>query len=157
MKKLSIPARLLSPYRDPGMKVFLLCMFIFGIATGLYTGVLNNYLHEILAITRLERGIVELPRELPGLLLFALIAVLHRFSEIKLMKVAFLLSLAGLLGLGLFGSGRALAILLVVLWSWGEHIMMPIRQSVSIHAAHKGREGLAMGGTSSVGNGGQVL
>jgi len=156
VKKLLASARVLSAYRDSRIKVFLLCVFIFGAATGLYTGVLNNYLHEILAISRFERGIVELPRELPGLLLFALIAVLHRFSEIKLMKVAFLVSLVGLFGLGVVGSGRVMAILLVVLWSWGEHIMMPLRQSISIHAARRRREGLAMGGTSSVGNLGQV-
>ena len=156
MKKLLSVRNLLSPYREPEMKIFLLCMFVFGISAGMYTGVLNNYLHEILHITRVERGIVELPRELPGLLLFLLMAALHRFSEIKLMKIAFALSLIGLLGLGFFGSGRALGILLIVLFSWGEHIMMPIRQSVAIHSAHRGKEGLAMGGTSAVGNLGQV-
>ena len=57
-------------YSDSRAFGFLVSMFIFGAVLGVYGAVLNNYLHEILNISRLERGIVELPRELPGLLLF---------------------------------------------------------------------------------------
>ena len=65
--------RLRSLYVDERAGSFLLCMLVFGMVTGLYGGVLNNYLHEILDISRLERGIVELPRELPGLVLFLIV------------------------------------------------------------------------------------
>ena len=144
-------------YDDEHALSFLLCMVIFGISVGLYSGVLNNYLHETLSISRLERGIVEFPRELPGLLLFIIIAFLSRFSELKVMYFAFIVSLTGMIGLGLVGDMRITGIAAIVLFSTGEHMMMPIRQSVAMHMARKGREGLAMGGVDSLGHVGQML
>ena len=149
--------RLASLYTDARALSFLLSMLIFGVVTGLYGAVLNNYLHEILSITRLERGIVEFPRELPGLLLFLIIAALYRFSETRIMLLAMLASLAGLIGLGFMGAGRSAAILLIVLFSTGEHMMMPIRNSIGIHMAQPGKEGLALGGVGSFANAGQVV
>ena len=150
-------AKLKSVYKSPHAAHFLGCMLIFGVVTGIYTGVLNNYLHEVLSITRLERGIVEFPRELPGLLLFALLALLYRFSEMRLMLVALAVSALGLLGLWGFGDMRWIAIGMMILYSIGEHLMMPIRQSVAMHMAEPGKEGFAMGGVAGLGNLGQVI
>jgi predicted MFS family arabinose efflux permease len=141
---------------NPETRIFLSGMLIFGIAAGLFNGVMNNYLYDVLRITRLERGIIEFPRELPGLLLFLLVAALYRLSELRIMYVALLVSLVGLGGLALFGTLRVPAIVLIVLWSTGEHLLMPLRQSMAIHIAGPGREGLAMGGVSSLGNVGTV-
>jgi predicted MFS family arabinose efflux permease len=144
-------------YDDEHAFSFLLCTVIFGVSLGLYSGVLNNYLHEILSISRIERGIVEFPRELPGLLLFLIIAMLSRFSELKVMKVAFMVSLAGMIGLAFFGDMRFAGIVAIVLFSTGEHMMMPIQKSIAMHMGKKGKEGLAMGGVSSLTNIGQVI
>jgi predicted MFS family arabinose efflux permease len=132
-------------------------MLIFGISLGLYSGVLNNYLHEVLSINRIERGIVEFPRELPGLLLFVIIGFLSRFSELKVMYFAFIVSLFGMLGMGTLGDSRITAIVAIVLFSTGEHMMMPIQQSIAMHMAKNGKEGLAMGGVASLKNIGQVI
>lgn len=148
--------RLQSLYSDPRALSFLLAMLIFGLITGIYGAVLNNYLHEILNISRLERGIVELPRELPGLLLFLIVAALYRFSETRIMVIAMFVSLAGLIGLGFLGADRTPAIMLIVVFSAGEHMMMPIRSSIGVHMAKPGKEGLALGGLTSVANIGQV-
>ena len=148
--------RLKSLYTDPRAGSFLVSMMIFGMVTGIYGAVLNNYLHEILSVSRLERGIVELPRELPGLLLFLIVAALYRFSETRIMIIAMFISFAGLIGLGIMGAGRTPAIMLIVVFSAGEHMMMPIRSSIGIHMAKPGKEGLALGGLGSVANIGQV-
>jgi predicted MFS family arabinose efflux permease len=141
---------------NPETRTFLSGMLIFGIAAGLTNGVLNNFLYDVLRITRVERGIVEFPRELPGLLLFALVALLYRLSELRIMYVALLVSMVGLAGLVFAGTHRVPAIALIVLWSTGEHLLMPLRQSMAIHLAGPGKEGLAMGGVSSLGNIGTV-
>ena len=131
-------------------------MMMFGIVTGLYNGIFNNYLHDVLLFTKLDRGWLELPRELPGLLLFALLAVLYRFSEIRLIKLAFLISAAGIGGLFLFGESRSVVIILIVAYSTGEHLMMPIRQSIGLHMAKPEKSGLAMGVLRGFGNAGQA-
>jgi len=144
-------------YRAPKAGYFLASMLIFGISVGLYSGILNNYLHEILHITRAERGYIEFPRELPGLLLFAIIALLYRFTETRIMQLAFIISILGLTGLGLTGDTRLVAIILIVMWSTGEHLMMPVRSSLAMHLAAPGKEGLALGGVGSMGNTGMLI
>ena len=150
-------SKIKSLYDNEHALSFLLCMLGFGIATGLYSGVLNNYLHEVLSITRVERGIIEFPRELPGFLLLAIILILARFSELKVMYFALLISFAGMIGLSVAGDARITAIGAIVLFSTGEHILMPIRQSIAMHMTRKGKEGLAMGAIASLGNIGQVI
>ena len=132
-------------------------MLLFGIVTGLYNGVFNNYLYDILSIGKLERGWLELPREMPGLLIFVLLAFLNRFTEIKLIRLAFILAAIGLAGLFLFGESKAVVIVLIVVYSTGEHLMMPIRQSVGLHMAKPEKSGIAMGVLRSFGNAGQAI
>ncbi len=143
-------------YKSGRIVPFLLSMMMFGIVLGLYNGVFNNYLHDILNFSKLERGWLEAPRELPGLLLFVLLAVLNRFSEIKLIRLAFLMSAVGMCGIILFGESKTLVIMMIIAFSTGEHIMMPVRQSVGLHMAKTGKSGLALGVIRSFGNAGQA-
>ncbi len=144
-------------FTDPHIKSFLFSMFIFGIAVGLYGGALNNFLAEVLHIDRFERGVVEFLRELPGLLLFLMLALLYRIPENKIIRIAFFIALLGMTGLAVALEARWAAITLIVLWSTGEHLVMPIRQSIAIHSALPGKEGVAMGLARSAGNVGSVI
>ena len=112
-------------YKDNKAPYFLTTMLIFGIAAGLFNGVLNNYFHEVLHVSKLERGVVELPREVPGLLLIVLISLLYRICEIRILRLAFLISMAGMVGIIYMGDIRITAAFMIVLWSTGEHMMMP--------------------------------
>ena len=100
------------------------------------------------------RGI---PPELPGLLLFLMLALLYRIPENRIVRLAFFISLLGMAGMAVVVHARWLAVTFIVLWSTGEHLMMPVRQSVSIHSALPGKEGEAMGVARSAGNIGQVI
>lgn len=152
MKKIS------SAFQSPHIRPFLFSMFIFGAATGVYGGGLNNFLAEVLSITRFERGIVEFLRELPGLALIFILALLYRHSETKIIRLALIIGGVGLAGMAVTGgSVRWVPILFIVIWSTGEHLVMPARQATAIHSAKPGREGMAMGLTRSAGNIGQVL
>lgn len=148
--------RLLSAYAHPGAANFLAVMLVFGASSGLFMGVLNNYLHEILRIDRAGRGAVEFPRELPGLLLAGMTALMARYCEIRMVRAALVFSIAGFAGIGLLGDMRLPAIAMMVVWSMGEHLMMPLRQSVAVHMAKPGREGHALGSVTSVQNLGQL-
>ncbi len=144
-------------FNNSSVKSFLFSMFIFGISVGLYGGVLNNFLAEILYINRFERGVVEFLRELPGLLLFLMLALLYRIPENRIIRIAFFVSLLGMSGLAIAAEARWAAVTLIVLWSTGEHLMMPVRQSIAIHSALPGKEGVAMGLARSAGNIGSVI
>jgi predicted MFS family arabinose efflux permease len=152
-----IIARIRSAYDDPTIGKFLGLMMLFGVAVGIMSGVLNNYLYEILAIDRIGRGMVEFPREFPGLVLFVLVGLMHHFTEKRMLRTAFIVSAGGMIMLFIWGNTMIPSVLFIVLWSTGEHLVMPVRQSISLHAARKGKEGLAMGTTASVANIGQVV
>ena len=143
-------------YKDNKAPYFLATMLIFGIAAGLFNGVLNNYLHEVLHVSKLERGVVEMPREVPGLLLIVLISLLYRICEIRILRLAFLVSMVGMVGIIYVGDIRITAVLMIVLWSTGEHMMMPLRQAIAVHMAQPGKGGLALGAIRSVRNLGQL-
>jgi MFS family permease len=72
------------------------------------------------------------------------------------MYFSLIVSFLGLLGLGFFGVSVGPAIVLIVLWSTGEHMLMPIKSSIAMHLSRPGKEGLALGGVGSVGNIGQL-
>jgi hypothetical protein len=119
--------------------------------------VMNNYLHDILKIDQLERGVVEFPRELPGLLLIFIVALMTGLCEIGILRIAMAAGLAGVVGLLWLGEMRYPAIAMIVLWSLGEHIMMPVRRSVALHMARPGMEGLAMGAAGSIDSAGGLI
>ena len=144
-------------FKDEKVIPFFGTMILFGIVVGLWGGVMNNWLHGILDIGRKERGFIEFPRELPGLLLFLMVGLLSKLSEFRLMRTALLASAAGMTGLAVLGDNRIAAVGFIVVMSSGEHLMMPVRQSLGIHMSQPGKEGLAMGAIRSAGNIGQVV
>jgi hypothetical protein len=79
MKKLLFMEAMRGIYR-PEAKVarFLWVLALSGIAFGLYKGIQDNYLAEIVHINAFERGIVEFFREIPGLLVVITLAAMYR-------------------------------------------------------------------------------
>ena len=50
-----------SPY-----KLFFASLLLSGLGYGIYKGILDNYLAEIVAMTEFDRGVTEFFRELPA-------------------------------------------------------------------------------------------
>lgn len=141
--------------KDSNLKIFIATILFSGLAYGFYRGVQDNYLAEIVHITEFERGIVEFFRELPGLLLIFILAAMHRFSETKVFKVGTAIMLAGTLGLLFMGSSKVVVILFMVVFSTGEHVVMPIKSSMSLYFAKEEKGGTSLGITSAIGQGGK--
>jgi MFS family permease len=141
----------------PDAKVarFLSALALSGVAYGLYRGIQDNYLADINHINNFERGIVEFFRETPGLLVVFILAWMYRFTETRIFKIGTAIMLAGLGGL-LFLSGKFLVVLFMVIFSAGEHIVMPVRTSISLDLAKKERAGAALGITGSVNQVGHI-
>jgi len=136
---------------------FLAVMLLAGLAHGLYRGVQDNYLAELVRINEFERGVVEFFRELPGLLLIFILATMYRFSETKVLKIGTAITLTGTLGLLLFGTGKFIVVLFMVLYSLGEHIVMPVKHTISLHLARTGKGGSSLGLTQAINHGGNII
>lgn len=62
---------------DSGYKPFFISMITFALAYGLYKGIIDNYLADIVGMSAFDKGVSEFFREIPGLLLmFVLSAIL---------------------------------------------------------------------------------
>jgi MFS family permease len=143
----------------PDAKVarFLSVLALFGVSYGLYRGIQDNYLAEIVHITAFERGIVEFFRETPGLLVVLILAWMYRFTESRIFKIGIAIMAAGLVGLLLSTSGKVITVICMVLFSTGEHIIMPVRTTISLDLAQSSKGGASLGVTSAISNAGNIL
>jgi MFS family permease len=148
----------LEVYR-PDVKVgrYLSVLALFGIAYGLYKGIQDNYLAEIVQITAFERGIVEFFRETPGLFVILILAALYRFSDSKIFKIGIWCMAAGLAGLFAARTGKIVVVAFMVVFSVGEHIIMPVRSTISLDLARKNQGGASLGITTAISNLGNII
>ncbi|MDR0561174.1 MAG: MFS transporter [Spirochaetaceae bacterium] len=150
-----------TPWKDiyrPDAKIgrFLSVLALFGISYGLYRGIQDNYLAEIVRITAFERGIVEFFRETPGLLVVVILAAMYRFAESRIFKIGIAIMFAGLIGLLVSGTSKITVVLFMVVFSFGEHIIMPVRTTISLDLAKRDRSGASLGITGAIGHLGNI-
>lgn len=134
---------------------FLLSVLFFGITNSIARAIMNNYLAEIIHISKIDLGIVEFFRELPGLFLIFILAWLYKKSDKKNYKLAIMISVCGFIGLTFIGTNKWIVIFFLVMNSLGEHISMQVRQSLSIELSNNKMSGNALGvmtGYRSIGN-----
>lgn len=129
---------------------FLATLLLMGIATGLYRGIQDNYLAQIVHITEFERGIVEFFRELPGLLVILILAMLNRMSASRIFKIGTAIMLAGMVGLAVVGTGKFIVVVFMVVFSLGEHIIMPVRSTITMNLSRAETNGTALGVSASI-------
>jgi MFS family permease len=161
--KLKRPAFLDGIYL-PDAKVgrFLSVLVLFGIAIGLKHGVQNNYLADILKIDSFERGIVEFFREMPGLLLIFILALMYRFADSRVFKIGVALMAGGLTGILLTSSleffmTKIFVVIFMVLFSTGEHIIMPVRSTIAMELAKREKTGASLGISASINQLGSII
>ncbi|MDR2495139.1 MAG: MFS transporter [Spirochaetaceae bacterium] len=135
---------------------FLGVLALSGVSYGLYRGIQDNYLAEIVHINAFERGVVEFFRETPGLLLVAVLAALYRFTESRIFKIGIAVMTAGLAGLLVSGSGKPVVVSFMVVFSFGEHIVMPVKTVMSLDLARRERSGAALGITGAISSLGHI-
>lgn len=139
-----------------GAAPFFVSIIVWGIGIGCFAASLNNFLVDIHDVNQVQRGVLEFFREMPGLLLVFLLALLHRTSDWQILRIGILASMAGVIALCIPAS-YAVVTLLIMLWSTGEHLTMPVRSSIAMQVAREGRAGASLGYVSSAYSAGHVL
>ena len=126
-------------------KAFIISLITFGLSYGLYKAVLDNYLAEIVNMTQLDRGVSEFFRELPGVLLVLVLAVLYEFSAENIFKAGAIVMLAGMLMQSFVPANRWLVTCAVFVYSLGEHMQFGMRSTLALEYSRKGKGGVALG------------
>ena len=142
---------LTSVYRDgTKYKYFLLTVLITGLSYGLYKGMLDNFLAEVVHMGEMDRGITEFFRELPGIALVFILAAFYMFSAERLYKIGALIMLVGMAMHAALPPTKVLATLAICTYSLGEHIQLGMKSTLSLQYAREGKGGAAQGLQSSV-------
>lgn len=131
-------------------RCFLLCLLITGLSYGLYKGMLDNYLAEVVGMGEMDRGITEFFRELPGIALVFILALFYMLSAETLFKAGAVIMLIGMGMHALLPASKILATLAICVYSLGEHIQLGMKNTLSLQYAKDGHGGAAQGVQNSV-------
>ena len=135
---------------DSCYKPFFLSLLTIGLAYGLYKGVIDNYLAEIVTMGEFDRGVAEFFRELPGLLLVFILAIFYMFSAEQMFKIGAVIMLAGMSLVFALPADRVLVTIAICVYSLGEHIQLGMKNTLSLEYAKPGFSGQALGLQNSV-------
>ncbi len=130
---------------DAKFKPLLLSLLITGLALGLYKGMLDNFLAEVVQMNEMDRGVMEFFRELPGVLLIFILAVLYMFSAEAIYKIGAVIMLVGMAMVASLPATKVLATLSICVYSLGEHIQLGMKNTLTLSYAKKDRGGEALG------------
>ena len=138
-----------------GAGAFFASILVWGVGMGCFGAAFNNFLVETYDINGFDRGVLEFLRETPGVLLVAIFALFGRFSDWKVMRIGTACSLVAATLL-LVPVRWAWAVAFIVIWALGEHLVMPVRQSLALSIAREGRSGESLGIVTGAVNAGTV-
>ena len=131
--------------REKARRLFLAAFFLFALANGLSGSIISNYFKDVFQVDSVQRGLLEIPRELPGVVGVFVIAALPSLGNLSLSILGFVLYCVGLLVLGLFSPGYFVMQLFVFTYSLGDHMVMPIRDAIAMDLADNGKTGTFLG------------
>lgn len=134
---------------DSKFKVFLMSLLITGLSYGLYKGMLDNYLAEVVGMGEMDRGVMEFFRELPGIMLVFILAAFYMLSAETLYKAGAVIMLAGMGMMTILPPEKVLVTLAICIYSLGEHIQLGMKNTLSLTYAKPGRGGAALGAQSA--------
>lgn len=130
-------------------KVFLLSLLITGLSYGLYKGMLDNYLAEVVGMGEMDRGLMEFFRELPGVMLVFILAAFYMLSAETMYKAGAVIMLIGMGMMTILPPDKVLVTLAICMYSLGEHIQLGMKNTLSLKYAKPGRGGAALGAQSA--------
>ena len=129
--------------------LFLLVGVFLGIAQSVDGSTLNNFLKEKFHMLILQRSALEMPRELPGFLVVVIIGFLYSLGDIRIAVVANICAAVGMFLLGIVPPEFSIALLCIFIYSSGQHIYMPISNTIAMSFADDSRLGRKLGQVSA--------
>ena len=124
---------------------FLISVLIAGLAFGLYRGMLDNYLVEMVHMTEMDKGISEFFRELPGVMLVLILAAIYMLSAETVYKIGAVIMMVGMGMHAVLPPSKVLVTMAMCTFALGEHLQMPMKSTLSLQYAKEGFGGRAQG------------
>ena len=145
------------PREEEFQKQIKTAIFIFVLisaCTGFYQGVADliiaNYFKDAYDATAQQRGLIEIPRELPGIISLFIITGLSFLRDIRMAVIAQIFGVIGMVALGVFHPSFGVMIIFLFIFSLGQHMFMPLGDSIGLSLTTRDNMGRIMGRFKSV-------
>lgn len=135
--------------QDRDFILFLLVGVFLGLGQSVDGSTFNNFLKEKFDMLILQRSALEMPRELPGFLVFIIIGFLYSLGDVRIAAVANILAAVGMFLLGVIPREYSIVLICIFIYSSGQHIYMPLSNSIAMNFANDGRLGRKLGQVSA--------
>ena len=136
--------------KDTRYRALFLSLLLSAIGFGLYKGVIDNYMAEVVHMQEFDRGLTEFFRELPGLLLVLILAVFYRSSAEKMYKIGMVIMVVGMTMQAIITPAKMMVIMAIFIYSTGEHIQLGMKNTLSLEYSREGKGGQALGYQNSI-------
>lgn len=146
----TLTARLSRVSRE--LQLFAIATFVTGIGYSLFDAVFNNFLNARFTLTGFQRSFLEFPRELPGILIVFVSAMLWFLCSRRLGVVAMVLGALGAVLVALFSTSYSLMIVWLFVYNLGSHLFMPLSSSIGMELAHEGHTAQRLGQLNALKN-----
>ena len=123
-----------------------------GIGSSINDSVFNNFLNFRFDLSGFQRSFLEFPRELPGVLVVFVAALLSFLCSRRLSAVSMLLSAVGALMVGFASANYSLMIVWLFIYSLGGHLYMPLASTIGMELAREGQTGKRLGQFNAIRN-----
>lgn len=130
--------------------IFIMICILLGIVSAVESTSLANRLYEDLDFTVMKRSMLETPRELPGLLSVVIIGMLNGLGDIRIAAVANIIGGIGLLLFGMTPNVFSMVLLFLMIYSTGQHLYLPLSNTIGMSFAGEGNFGERLGQVQSV-------
>jgi MFS family permease len=129
--------------------LFLLASAAIGITQSVDTSFFNNFLNDCYHLTISQRTFLEIPREFPGFAVVFVTGLLFAFGDLRTASVANLVGGLGALGLAFWSPSYLPMIGWLTVYSMGQHLFMPMSNSIGMDLATDGQMGKRLGQINS--------
>jgi predicted MFS family arabinose efflux permease len=123
-----------------------------GIGSSINDSVFNNFINFRFNLSGFQRSFLEFPRELPGVLVVFVAALLSFLCSRRLSAVSMLLSAIGALMIGFASTNYSLMVVWLFIYSLGGHIYMPLASTIGMELAREGQTGKRLGQFNAIRN-----
>lgn len=127
------------------MKLYFVIIGLTAIVMAMTNDIIQNFFKDAYNVTAFQRGLLEIPRETPGVLLILIVTSLAVFSDIRISMIAQLLSFIGITFLGFMTPSFTVMMIFVFINSTGMHLFFPMQDSIGMALAEPEKVGRRMG------------
>ena len=135
----------MSDKQKKDLYLFFAVVVAVNLAIGFSDGLFSNYFKAVYLIDGRQRGLIEFPRELPGVIVFFLISSISFLGDITIATIAQGIAALGLMVLGFFTPSFGVMLIFLFTTSLGSHLYMPLRDSIGMSLAEPDMIGKRMG------------